>query len=244
MGAAAKKCRCLPAKETRAIFGRTQRAAYNEASHGWFFWNWKDGNGPDWDWRSGCGYEQGSLTAAQPSTLAPPPACSASSDMVFKGSMVDTLPKLPLTTLPLPSQMQARMSRRKQSVHGKVKARQGVERCCGRAKIRVCRLKMAALLARAGALAKSPRQVCRLPALAAADVETTLRRGLSRKASRTSLEDGAAELGLEFDRPLSKKARRSCGAGFGFKGCQVLAPCQRCMDTRPSEGTTAIVVAA
>jgi len=62
IGNKAAKSRSLPKKEARAIFGRAQRSTYDQSSHGWFFWNWKDGNGPDWDWQQGHSYEEGSLT--------------------------------------------------------------------------------------------------------------------------------------------------------------------------------------
>lgn len=42
----------VAADQAMAIFAQAQRAAYEEASHGWFFWTWKDGNGAEWDLRS------------------------------------------------------------------------------------------------------------------------------------------------------------------------------------------------
>jgi len=36
--------------EVREIFGRLQGTAYRAASHGHFFWNYKDDAGADWDW--------------------------------------------------------------------------------------------------------------------------------------------------------------------------------------------------
>eukprot|EP00434_Breviolum_minutum_P015790 symbB.v1.2.013910.t1/scaffold935.1/size150374/7 len=41
----------LPASQAMALFGRQQLKAYAEASHGWFFWNWRDGAGIAWDYR-------------------------------------------------------------------------------------------------------------------------------------------------------------------------------------------------
>lgn len=46
-------------RETRALFGAAQFAAYRAASHGWFFWNWKDGNGVEWSWQDS--FQEGSL---------------------------------------------------------------------------------------------------------------------------------------------------------------------------------------
>jgi len=43
----------------RGLFGAAQREVYNKASHGWFFWTWKDGNGREWDWQQS--YEDGCL---------------------------------------------------------------------------------------------------------------------------------------------------------------------------------------
>lgn len=39
-------------REAMIIFCQAQRAAYEQASHGWFFWTWKDGNGAEWDLRT------------------------------------------------------------------------------------------------------------------------------------------------------------------------------------------------
>jgi glucan 1,3-beta-glucosidase len=47
------------ATEIRAWFSRLQMEAYSHASHGWFFWNWKDGHGVEWDWHQS--YEEGSM---------------------------------------------------------------------------------------------------------------------------------------------------------------------------------------
>eukprot|EP00435_Cladocopium_sp_Y103_P015327 s274_g3.t1 len=41
----------LPASQAMALFARQQIKAYAEASHGWFFWNWRDGAGVAWDYR-------------------------------------------------------------------------------------------------------------------------------------------------------------------------------------------------
>lgn len=56
----------LSCPEARAVFGRAQLAAYAESSHGWFFWNWRDGAGADWDWQ--LGRSEGAL-AGPPPTL-------------------------------------------------------------------------------------------------------------------------------------------------------------------------------
>lgn len=58
LGLAAYQGRLLK-KEARTIFGRAQLEAYQHASHGWFFWNWKDGAGTEWDWWMS--YEEGAL---------------------------------------------------------------------------------------------------------------------------------------------------------------------------------------
>lgn len=52
----------LPAAQGMAIFAAQQLRAYEAASHGWFFWNWRDGHGVAWDYRS-C-FEQCLLTSA------------------------------------------------------------------------------------------------------------------------------------------------------------------------------------
>jgi len=39
-------------EEMRALFAHAQLAAYQEASHGWFFWNWCDHHSIDWDWQN------------------------------------------------------------------------------------------------------------------------------------------------------------------------------------------------
>lgn len=41
----------LPASQAMALFARQQIKAYAEASHGWLFWNWRDGAGVAWDYR-------------------------------------------------------------------------------------------------------------------------------------------------------------------------------------------------
>lgn len=38
--------------EMRAKFGSTQLATYKESSHGYFFWNWSDAHGTEWDFQS------------------------------------------------------------------------------------------------------------------------------------------------------------------------------------------------
>jgi len=62
LGLAAQQ-RCLLDEEARALFCRTQLAAYSEASHGWFFWNWTDAHGTEWDWQRS--YQEGSMTGPQ-----------------------------------------------------------------------------------------------------------------------------------------------------------------------------------
>jgi len=52
--------------EVRALFGSTQLGVYKEASHGWFFWTWKDGHGAEWDFQES--YREGSL-ASRPCEL-------------------------------------------------------------------------------------------------------------------------------------------------------------------------------
>lgn len=41
----------LSAEEMRTLFGHAQLTAYREASHGWFFWTWRDHSGVEWDWQ-------------------------------------------------------------------------------------------------------------------------------------------------------------------------------------------------
>lgn len=62
LGQAALAGKSLSRKEVLAIFAQTQRSGYEHASHGWFFWTWKDGNGVEWDLRS-C-YQQGLLSGS------------------------------------------------------------------------------------------------------------------------------------------------------------------------------------
>lgn len=42
------------------MFASAQLSAYSEASHGWFFWNWADAHGTDWDWQQS--YGEGALS--------------------------------------------------------------------------------------------------------------------------------------------------------------------------------------
>lgn len=49
--------------QTRAIFAAAQMTAYENASHGWFFWTWKDAAGIDWDFRQS--HAEGSLQQSQ-----------------------------------------------------------------------------------------------------------------------------------------------------------------------------------
>lgn len=37
--------------EMQATFAHAQLSAYREASHGWFFWTWRDSHGIEWDWQ-------------------------------------------------------------------------------------------------------------------------------------------------------------------------------------------------
>ena len=39
----------LPAAQAMRLFAAQQLKAYGKASHGWFFWNWRDGSGVAWD---------------------------------------------------------------------------------------------------------------------------------------------------------------------------------------------------
>eukprot|EP00747_Dinoflagellata_sp_TGD_P189944 gnl/TRDRNA2_/TRDRNA2_50928_c0_seq1.p1 gnl/TRDRNA2_/TRDRNA2_50928_c0~~gnl/TRDRNA2_/TRDRNA2_50928_c0_seq1.p1 ORF type:complete len:777 (+),score=99.82 gnl/TRDRNA2_/TRDRNA2_50928_c0_seq1:68-2398(+) len=41
----------LELRQMRALFARAQLAAYRAASHGWFFWTWRDAAGSEWDWQ-------------------------------------------------------------------------------------------------------------------------------------------------------------------------------------------------
>jgi hypothetical protein len=47
--------------EMRTLFAHMQMAAYREASHGWFFWTWRDAHGVEWDWQRS--YKEGHLPA-------------------------------------------------------------------------------------------------------------------------------------------------------------------------------------
>lgn len=40
----------LSLKQMRTLFAQAQLAAYSQATHGWFFWNWSDNHGVEWDW--------------------------------------------------------------------------------------------------------------------------------------------------------------------------------------------------
>jgi len=59
LGLAARH-RCLLDQEARTMFASVQLSAYSEASHGWFFWNWADAHGTDWDWQQS--YGEGALS--------------------------------------------------------------------------------------------------------------------------------------------------------------------------------------
>lgn len=41
----------FPVDQARQRFGAAQLEAYEDASHGWFFWNWLDAHGAEWDWQ-------------------------------------------------------------------------------------------------------------------------------------------------------------------------------------------------
>ncbi|CAJ1362676.1 unnamed protein product, partial [Effrenium voratum] len=49
----------LPSQQAMGLFARQQLAAYASASHGFFFWNWRDSAGVAWDFRN-C-FQQGLL---------------------------------------------------------------------------------------------------------------------------------------------------------------------------------------
>lgn len=51
LGLLAEKCCKLPTEQMRRRFAQAQLAAYKEASHGWFFWNWCDAHGTEWNWQ-------------------------------------------------------------------------------------------------------------------------------------------------------------------------------------------------
>ncbi|CAK0896743.1 unnamed protein product, partial [Prorocentrum cordatum] len=50
LGLAAERGR-LPKDQLRSRFGAAQLEAYESASHGWFFWNWCDAHGAEWNWQ-------------------------------------------------------------------------------------------------------------------------------------------------------------------------------------------------
>jgi len=72
----------LSREELRVGFARAQLAAYRQASHGWFFWNWKDGHSAEWDCQRS--YEEGCLPlgelreGVQPALPELPPCCEDS----------------------------------------------------------------------------------------------------------------------------------------------------------------------
>mmetsp|Transcript_87881 Transcript_87881/g.246820 ORF Transcript_87881/g.246820 Transcript_87881/m.246820 type:complete len:635 (-) Transcript_87881:70-1974(-) len=51
LGRAASQTETWSESEVRAVFGRAQAAAYKQASHGMFFWSYRDANGVEWDWQ-------------------------------------------------------------------------------------------------------------------------------------------------------------------------------------------------
>lgn len=60
LGRAASRVETVSEKDVRTLFGRAQIAAYKQASHGMFFWSYKDSNGVQWDWRGS--YAEGALS--------------------------------------------------------------------------------------------------------------------------------------------------------------------------------------
>jgi hypothetical protein len=56
----------LGADDVKSLFGSLQLAAYGAASHGWFFWNWKDEQA-EWNWQMCC--RQGWLPKRCPPSL-------------------------------------------------------------------------------------------------------------------------------------------------------------------------------
>jgi len=75
----------LPKAQARSFFGRAQLAAYGEASHGWFFWNWTDANGIEWDWQQS--FQEGSLSG--------PPYCLPAWDGTGEDPLEETLDPSP-----------------------------------------------------------------------------------------------------------------------------------------------------
>lgn len=227
MGDSARRCRCLPNKETRAIFGRAQQACYDEASHGWFFWNWKDGNGPDWDWRSGCGFEQGALVSPHISMDNLLGSAAAPNMSGSKRKCAATAEAPPTTAVPLASasKVQKAPVKLKHPVSCRSKAACHSNMCCGRTKIRVCRAKIAALLARVGAQVKAT---------------SDLHHGVLQQASQ-SLETEAADLEFNVETPPPKKrARRRLADGLGFKAHDILMLHRRCVEKRLLRNAAAI----
>lgn len=51
-------------EQLRALFGRMQFKAYANASHGWFFWNWKDAHSVEWNWQE-C-FQEGAMLGKLP----------------------------------------------------------------------------------------------------------------------------------------------------------------------------------
>lgn len=61
LGLAAEKGR-LPKDQMRSRFGAAQLEAYKSASHGWFFWNWCDAHGTEWNWQQS--YKEGFVSSS------------------------------------------------------------------------------------------------------------------------------------------------------------------------------------
>jgi glucan 1,3-beta-glucosidase len=86
-------------EDMRGIFAHAQLAAYREASHGWFFWNWSDHSGIDWDWQQA--FEEGYMpTESQVVELPDLPHCEddCSSDDPLE-AMFDAAPSDPRVRL-------------------------------------------------------------------------------------------------------------------------------------------------
>lgn len=80
-------------EEMRTLFAHAQLAAYQEATHGWFFWNWSDHHSIDWDWQQA--FTDGYLPLTSELTRLPdlPPSQDAISDPLEK--VFDTPPSEP-----------------------------------------------------------------------------------------------------------------------------------------------------
>jgi glucan 1,3-beta-glucosidase len=91
----------LHGEELRALFGRLQLKAYANASHGWFFWNWKDAHGIEWNWQEG--FQEGAMLGNPPALpfwdghgedpleVALTPSCSSSAPRFFDWTSHDSM---------------------------------------------------------------------------------------------------------------------------------------------------------